>query len=65
MIVCSHDRLCTGKELVVTVWGHDFAQFGRRLGIVYCMNRPCSLYRLPAPGDGEQVTHVNPAAQAM
>ena len=33
----------TGKHVVATVWSHTFAM-ARRLGIVYCMNRPCSLY---------------------
>ena len=47
--------LWTGKELVVTVWTHTFPIWGRRLGIVYCMNRPCSLYRIPAPSADSKV----------
>ncbi|KAK9806703.1 hypothetical protein WJX73_010367 [Symbiochloris irregularis] len=51
-----------GKELVVTVWGHSFPQFGRRLGIVYCMNRPCSLHRLPVQPAGDAQA---PASQVL
>ena len=39
----------TGKHVIATVWSHAFDVMARRLGIVYCMNRPCSLYCAPVP----------------
>ncbi|KAK9836232.1 hypothetical protein WJX84_008783 [Apatococcus fuscideae] len=41
-----------GDHLIFTAWQHKAANapmFGNRLGIVYCMNRPCSLFAVPIP----------------
>ena len=53
----SHDciptiMLTAGKSLVCTVWfhkAHNFPNLPQRLGIVYCLNRPCSLYSIKIP----------------
>ncbi len=44
--------LPAGKSLVCTVWfheAHNFPNLPQRLGIVYCLNRPCSLYSIKIP----------------
>ena len=38
-----------GDALVVVVWQHTSQALARRLGIVYCYNRPCALHAVPAP----------------
>ena len=38
-----------GDALVVVVWQHASEALARRLGIVYCFNRPCALHAVPAP----------------
>lgn len=44
--------LHAGKSLVCTVWfhrAHNLPTMARRLGIVYCLNRPCALYSIKIP----------------
>ena len=31
------------------VWQHHYPALARRLGIVYCFNRPCALHAVPVP----------------
>ena len=42
---CEH----AGDALVVVVWQHTSEALARRLGIVYCYNRPCALHAVRAP----------------
>ena len=42
----------SGDSLVFVAWTHDsenFPEIARRLGIVYCFNRPCALYGISWP----------------
>jgi hypothetical protein len=36
-----------GSGLVVVGWTHSFPSYGKKLGVVYCYNRPCRLYFIP------------------
>ncbi|KAK9862725.1 hypothetical protein WJX84_011555 [Apatococcus fuscideae] len=52
-----------GDQLVFTAWPHsppNAPQFGNRLGIVYCMNRPCSLFAVPVPPSSSQSASGEP-----
>lgn len=44
--------LYAGKSLVCTVWPHtatNMPSLPQRLGIVFCLNRPCALYTVKVP----------------
>ncbi len=62
--------LPTGTSLVCTVWfhkAHNFPTMPQRLGIVYCMNRPCSLYSIKVPFTCKNNTpsDLNPQAKCL
>ena len=40
-------HVCIGQHVVATVWRHEDPVFARRMGVVYCTSRPCSLYSAP------------------
>lgn len=59
-----------GKSLVCTVWfhqAHNFPTMPHRLGIVYCLNRPCSLYSVKVPFTCKNNTpsDLNPQAHCL
>jgi hypothetical protein len=44
-----------GSGLLFVGWAHDPANFkgaGKKLGVVYCFNRPCGIYYLPLAPEG-------------
>ena len=62
--------LAAGKSLVCTVWphkAHNFPNMPQRLGIVHCVNRPCSLYSVTIPYTCKNNTpsDLNPQAQLL
>ena len=62
--------LPTGTSLVCTVWfhkAHNFPTLPQRLGIVYCMNRPCSLYsvKIPFTCKNNTPSDLNPQAKCL
>lgn len=67
----AHDfGLSAGLSLVCTVWfhkAHNFPTMPQRLGIVYCMNRPCSLYsvRIPFTCKNNTPSDLNPQAKCL
>ena len=59
-----------GTSLVCTVWfhkAHNFPTLPQRLGIVYCMNRPCSLYsvKIPLTCKNNTTSDLNPQAKCL
>ena len=68
-LICIRDdnlMLYTGEEMVYVAWPHraqNLPTLTGRLGIVYCLNRPCSLHcvSLPASASPEQARRCRPA----
>lgn len=63
-------HLHAGKSLVCTVWPHtatNMPSFAQRLGIVFCLNRPCALYTVKVPFTCKNNTpsDSNPEAQCL
>ncbi|KAL0045655.1 hypothetical protein WJX82_000743 [Trebouxia sp. C0006] len=59
-----------GTSLACTVWfhkAHNFPTMPQRLGIVYCMNRPCSLYsvKIPFICKNNTPSDLNPQAKCL
>ena len=48
-ITLVHIPCSAGDALVCVVWEHHYPALARRLGIVYCFNRPCALHAVPVP----------------
>ena len=60
--------LAAGKSLVCTVWphkAHNFPNLPQRLGIVHCLNRPCSLYSITIPFTCKNNTPSDNSPQAQ
>ncbi len=62
--------LPAGTSLACTVWfhkAHNFPTMPQRLGIVYCMNRPCSLYsvKIPFICKNNTPSDLNPQAKCL
>ena len=56
-----------GQHVVATVWRHDSPLFRRRMGVVYCTSRACSLYSVPTAQLGVRATSCSsrlPAGRA-
>ena len=61
---------CAGKSLVFTAWphkAHNFPNMPQRLGIVHCLNRPCSLWAVSIPFTCKNNTpsDTNPQARCL
>ena len=59
-----------GKSLVCTVWLHtatNMPSLPQRLGIVFCLNRPCALYSVKVPFTCKNNTpsDSNPTAECL
>lgn len=60
--------LSAGKSVVCTVWFHrarNLPTMAKRLGIVYCLNRPCALYSIKIPFTCKNNTPADSHPQAM
>lgn len=60
--------VCSGDEMVYVAWPHraqNLPSLTGRLGIVYCLNRPCSLYSvaLPTGASPEEARHCRPCCR--
>lgn len=56
-----------GKSVVCTVWFHracNLPTMAKRLGIVYCLNRPCALYSIKIPFTCKNNTPADSTPQA-
>lgn len=59
--------MSAGKSVVCTVWFHracNLPTMARRLGIVYCLNRPCALYSIEIPFTCKNSTPADSTTQA-
>jgi len=70
MLLAYEVCLPAGTSLVCTVWfhkAHNFPTMPQRLGNVYCMNRPCSLYsaKIPFTCKNNTPSDLNPQAKCL